>query len=67
MDVVTFAEKFYGVELNEWQKTYLRTLDRLYTEGDVRVVVVPKGVGRMFTYFKLKELISNGSTDDGKH
>jgi hypothetical protein len=67
MDVVTFAEKFYGVELKEWQKTYLRTLDRLYTEGDVRVVVVPKGVGRMFTYFKLKELISNGSTNDSKY
>lgn len=67
MDVVMFAEKFYGVELKEWQKTYLRTLDRLYTEGDVRVVVVPKGVGRMFTYFKLKELISNGSTNDSKY
>lgn len=62
MDIVEFAEKFYNVELVDWQKTYLRTLDRLYTEGDVRVVVVPKGVGRMFTYFKLKELIPNGKT-----
>jgi hypothetical protein len=66
MDVVEFAEKFYGVILKDWQKTYLRTLDRLYTEGDVRVVVVPKGVGRMFTYFKLKELTQNGKTSHRK-
>ena len=66
MDIVEFAEKFYDVELVDWQKTYLRTLDRLYADRSVRVVVVPRGVGRMFTYFKLKELIPNGTTNDRK-
>ena len=62
MDIVEFAEKFMDVELKEWQKTYLRTLDGLYKQGDVRIVVVPRSVGRMFTYFKLKELIPDGKT-----
>lgn len=62
MDIVEFAEKFYDVELVDWQKTYLRTLDQLYVDRTVRVVVVPRGAGRMFTYFKFKELIPNGKT-----
>lgn len=62
MDIVEFAEKFYDVELIDWQKTYLRTLDRLYADRSVRIVVVPRGVGRMFTYFKMKELTPNGKT-----
>ena len=62
MDVVEFAEHEYGVKLVDWQKEYLRTLDRLYDQENIRVVVVPRGVGRMFTYFKLKELIPNGKT-----
>lgn len=66
MDIVEFAEKFYDVKLADWQKTYLRTLDQLYADRSVRVVVVPRGVGRMFTYFKLKELIPNGATNDRK-
>lgn len=64
MDIVEFAESKYGVKLVDWQKTYLRTLDRLYVDGNVRVVIVPRGIGRMFTYFKLKELVPNGTTND---
>jgi hypothetical protein len=62
MDIVEFAEKTYGVELYEWQKEYLRTLDRIYRErkDEKIVLVMPKGVGRMFTYFKIKELFSDG-------
>jgi hypothetical protein len=66
MDIVEFAEKFYDVKLVDWQKTYLRTLNQLYADGDVRIVVVPRRVGRMFTYFKLKELVLNGKTTDCK-
>ena len=62
MDIVEFAEEYYGATFVEWQKDYLRTLDRLSRERNVRIVVVPRGVGRMFTYFKLKELIPNGKT-----
>lgn len=64
MDIVEFAEKTYGADLYEWQKEYLQTLDRLYRErkdGKI-VLVMPKGVGRMFTYFKMKELFSDDQT-----
>ena len=68
MDIVEFAEKTYGAELFEWQKDYLRTLDRLYREcedgkREKCVLVMHKGVGRMFTYFKMKELFSDGQTN----
>lgn len=65
MDIVEFAEKTYGVELYEWQKEYLRTLDRIYRErkDEKIVLVMPKGVGRMFTYFKTKELLSDDQTN----
>ena len=67
MDIVEFAESIYGAKLYEWQKEYLRTLDRLYKQSengtvDIRFVMMPRSVGRMFTYFKLKELIPNGQT-----
>ena len=64
VDIVDFVEKEYGAKLVEWQKEYLRMLDREYGKSDARIAVVSRGVGRMFTYFKLKELISNGATND---
>lgn len=62
MDIVEFAEKTYGAELYEWQKEYLRTLDRLYRErkDEKIVLIMHKGVGRMFAYFKMKELFYDG-------
>ena len=60
MDIVEFAEQTYEVKLYEWQKEYLRTLDTLYKQGGDIHVVMNKGVGRMFTYFKLKELFEDG-------
>lgn len=63
MDIVEFAEKTYGAKLYEWQKEYLRTLDRLYREKGHINVVLHKDHGKMFTYLKLKELMSNGQTD----
>lgn len=71
MDIVEFAESFYGAKLYEWQKEYLRTLDRLYVQAqdgevDIRFVMVPRRTGKMFTYFKLKELIPNGKTTYSK-
>ena len=59
MDIVEYAEKVYGAKLFEWQKEYLRTLDKAYKDG-VRIVVLPRSVGRMYTYFKANELIQNG-------
>lgn len=66
MDIVEFVEQEYGVKLLEWQKKYLRTLDREYHKGDIRIAITTRGIGRMFTYFKLKELIPNGTTNDRK-
>lgn len=63
MDIVEFAEREYGVKLFEWQKEYLRTLDRMCKDGHARVVVT-RGIGRMYTYFRLKELIPDGKTND---
>lgn len=60
MDIVEFVENEYGANLVEWQKEYLRTLDKGYRDRNIRIAVLPRGVGRMFTYFKLKELIQNG-------
>ena len=64
MDIVEFVKSEYGVELFDWQKEYLRTLDREYNQGNIRIAVVSRGVGRMLTYFKLKELIQDGKTND---
>lgn len=71
MDIVEFAESIYGAKLYEWQKEYLRTLDKLYKDTgnrnvDIRLVMVPRSVGRMFTYYKLKELIPDGKTTHNK-
>lgn len=60
MDIVEFAEKFMDVKLYEWQKEYLRTLDKVYKDRNVRIVVLPRTVGRMYTYFKVNELTQNG-------
>ena len=62
MDIVEFAEKIYGANLYEWQKEYLRTLDQMCKKGEVRIVVLPRPIGRMYTYFRFKELIQNGET-----
>lgn len=66
MDIVEFAETYYGCELPEWQKEYLRTLDKLCKDGHARVVV-NKGVARVYFKYRLKELLNNGKTNDSKH
>ena len=71
MDIVEFAERECGCELFEWQKEYLRKIDQLYKQVqddnvDIRLVVMPRRVGRLYTYFKLEELLSNGAQNDRK-
>ena len=66
MDIVEFAEKFMNVELREWQKIHLRTLDKLGKDADIRIVM-PRHVGRHQVYIymdNLKELIPNGTPND---
>ena len=68
MDVVEFAEKFYGAELPEWQKEYLRLL---YETGkDAKVYIcMPPHAGRtqaLIHINNIKELLSNGTQNDRK-
>jgi hypothetical protein len=63
MDIVEFAENYYGAKLPEWQKDYLRTLDDMCKDGNVRIVM-PKDHGRFYTYFKFKELFPDGPQND---
>lgn len=65
MDIVEFVEKFMHVDLQEWQKPYIRKLYEVTRENDVRIVM-GKG-GRVYTYLTpktLKELTQNGTTID---
>lgn len=59
MDIVDFAEKFMNIELMEWQKIQLRTLDRLGKDANIRIVM-PRHAGRRQAYIYMnqtKELI----------
>lgn len=62
MDIVEFAEQICGAKLYEWQKEYLRILEKL--PRGTKIVVGPKG--RVYTYMDQKELIPNGKTHDCK-
>lgn len=69
MDIVKFAEKFYGVELKDWQKDHLRLLDKMRKDDNIRIVF-PRHHGRshmMYIYMNAKELIPDGTKIDNKH
>lgn len=64
MDIVEFAERFFDVEIPEWQKNHIRTLYEVPKENDIYLV---KGRYGFRTYLKpktLKELTQNGQTLD---
>lgn len=61
MDIVEFAEKFMKVELLDYQKQFLRDLDKLRAGGNIRIICGP----RCRTYIYLdkatrQELIKHG-------
>ena len=61
MDIVEIAEKFYGVQLADWQKEHIRTLDKMGKQTDIRIVM-PRHNGRdqaVYFYLNTKELILN--------
>lgn len=61
MDIVEFAEKFYGASLPDWQKVHLRRVYELSKNHDIRVVMRK---GQAYTYLTPKELTQNGQTSD---
>lgn len=68
MDIVEIAEAFYGVQLTNWQKDHIRTLDELGERANIRVVV-PSCNGEnqdVYFYLNTKELVLNGTTNDYK-
>lgn len=68
MDIVEIAEKMYGVQLEDWQKDHIRTLDKLGKTADIRIVM-PSHNGRnqaVYFYLNAKELIPNGQTNDSQ-
>ena len=61
MDVVEFAEKFMNIELFECQKQFLRDLENLRSNGDVRICYGRRGGVYIYLDRKTqKELIQNG-------
>jgi len=68
VDMVEFAEKFMNVELAEWQKQYIRLLEKLPRDIDIRVLMDRHS--RVYFYMNqnsFKELILNGETNDCKY
>lgn len=64
MDIVDFLERFADVELLEWQKRYIRSLDKMRINGSLRFITGRRG--QMYVYMNPKELILNGPTNDCK-
>lgn len=61
MDIVEFAEKFMGIELFEYQKTFLRAFEKVKSDGKVRIVTGRDG--RSYIYLDdstRQELIQHG-------
>lgn len=64
MDIVEFLERFTDVELFEWQKHYIRLLDKMRIDGSLRFITGRRG--QMYVYMNPKELILDGTTNDCK-
>ena len=63
MDIVEYAEKFYGMNLPDWQKDHLRRVYELSRDNDIQIIM--GRYGRVYTYLTpktLKELTQSGKT-----
>lgn len=68
MDVVEFAERFYGADLPEWQKNHIRSLYEMGTDAKIHICMPPHA-GRtqaLIHVNNIKELLSNGTQNDSK-
>lgn len=65
MDIVEFAEKFYGMKFYDCQKQMLRELEKLGPEVNIRVVTGRFKHPYIYpTQAILKELIQNGQASN---
>lgn len=62
MDVVEFAEKFFNVEIPEWQRNHIRTLYEVSRDNDIYIVKGRYGFRTYVTPKTVKELTRNGTT-----
>ena len=61
MDIVEFAEKFMNVKLFEYQKQFLRDLENLRSDGDIRICMGRHNGVYIYLDRKVqKELIQHG-------
>ena len=63
MDIIEYAERFYGMDLPDWQKEHLRRVYEISRDNDIHVVF--GRYGRVYTYLTpkiLKELTQSGKT-----
>lgn len=61
MDIVEFAEKFMNVKLFEYQKQFLRDLENLRYDGDIRICMGRHNGVYIYLDRKVqKELIQHG-------
>lgn len=61
MDIAEYAEKIMNVELPDWQKEHLRTLDKLRSEGNVHVIMR----SRKQVYIYLDQMTRKGLIQNG--
>lgn len=62
VDIVEYAEKVIGVRLYDWQKKYLREIEKLPPQNNIRFVMDRGGRMYIYTIPTKKELIHNGKT-----
>ena len=62
MDIAEFAEKFMNIELKDWQKNHLRTLENLHSDGSIHVIMR----SRKQVYIYMDQLTRKGLIRNGQ-
>lgn len=57
MDIVEFAERFMGIELQEWQKEHIRVLEKIHRGA--KIVMAPNGR----VYFYVDQIVKENAHD----
>lgn len=68
MDIVEFAETYYGCELPEWQQKYIRMLYEMGKDAKI-YIRIPNRSDRtqvLIHINNIKELFENGTQNDCK-
>jgi hypothetical protein len=66
MDAVEFIEQNMGLELFEYQKNFIRELEKIGSDGIITLTSRRGGIYIYPAYSIVKELILDGAQDDSK-